>query len=221
MAGETKGSDEIVLHLSSRIGSKAGGSGNVDRGLFVILSAVIGASLLRDIARGKSPVPTAVLLGGAAIAFGIYYLLRRSNVTFFLRKDRIGISNSLRIRRTVAIADVQTLVLCSAEVPEAGRALPLLLVVSKAGRCLLRLDGADRLDLAALRHLAQRGGIELQGSWADTLSLNRLGATYPGAEPRFSATLAWPIRHRGATRAVVVLVTIAGFAAAVIVTTHH
>jgi hypothetical protein len=207
---------EVVIHLSptNRQVSRSR-LDYLDPRLMLIVAVILVVGTVRELASGKNILGTVMLFAGAAAVALVYLRLRRANVTLYVRGDRIGTTNSLG-------SEVGSLVMCAVTLPQRARPLPLLIAVSKAGRCLFRLSGADLLGIAGIRQVAETAGLNLIGSWTDTLSLDQLGANYPGASSRAADFFAWILTHRAAVRAAIILTTVLIFAVVVgVATSRH
>jgi hypothetical protein len=129
-------------------------------------------------------------LAGAIVAVAIiawvlmYSQLRLSNATVYVKGDRIGVTNALRIRRELQIADVGYLQLCSLAMNDAARPLGMFLVITQKGRCRLRFYGADALRRGGIDEVSALSGLELRGSWDQKVSLAQLRSEFPGAISR-------------------------------------
>ncbi len=178
----------------------------------------MAVDLVRDFANRRISW-TIVVLPAAAVVFYAYYRLRQANATLFVRGDRIGLTNSLGMHKEVAVGDVAAIVMCSVSLPQRRQALPLLLAVSKSGRSVFTLSGADELGATGIRRLASVAGLELLGSWIDTLSLAEIEARYPGSVPPASGLLVWLLAHRSLTSAIAIVGTILVFIGLVVVST--
>jgi hypothetical protein len=210
---------EIMLHLSKSNGQvRRQWTGYLDPRLVAITLGIVASGLGRAVAT-KTISWTVLVLPAAAVPFVAYYLLRRANVTLYLRSDRIGITNSLGIRKEVAITSLAALVICSVSLPQRQQPLPLLIGVSKSGRCLLRFSGADRLGLSGIRHIAAVAGLELRGSWSDTSALSQIDARYPGTAPPLSGIFVWVLAHRRLVSGLTIVATILVFVGLIALTT--
>jgi hypothetical protein len=193
----------------------------LDARLLGIVAVIVVVGLVRDFASRRISW-TIVLLPAAAAAFFAYYCLRQANVTMYVRGDRIGVTNWLGVRKEVARHDVAAIVMCSVSLPQRQQPLPMVVVVSKSGRCLFTLSGADELGVIGIRRLSSVAGLELRGSWTDALSLAGLEARYPGSAPPASGFLVWLLSHRSLTSAIAVVATILVFVGLVVLrTTGH
>jgi len=193
----------------------------LDPRLLGIVAVIVVVGLVRDFASRRISW-TILLLPAAAAVFFAYYRLRQTNVTLYVRGERIGLTNWLGAHKEVAVGDVAAIVMCSVLLPQRQQPLPLLVAVSKSGRCLFSLSGADELSLIGIRRLASAGGLELRGSWTDTLSLAGLEARYAGSAPRASGFFVWLLTHRSLTSAIAIVATIVVFIGLVVLqTTGH
>lgn len=192
----------------------------LDPRLLAVGAAIIVVGLVRDFLGGL-PNWTLVVLPSVAAAGFLYYRLRQINVTLYARGERMGLTNSLGIANDVPVADVAYLVMCSLSLPRREQPLPLLVAVSKSGRCLFRLSGADRMALSEIRRLAAAAGLELRGSWTDTLTLSGIESRYPGTVSRFGRLAAWVLVHQRLVSTVTIAATGFVFVALVLVTTRR
>jgi hypothetical protein len=190
----------------------------LDARLLGIVAVIVVVGLVRDFAsRGISW--TILLLPAAATVFFAYYRLRQANVTLYVRGERIGRTNSLGVHKAVAVSDVAAIVMCSVSLPQRRQPLPLVVAVSKSGRCLFNVSGADELGAIGIRRLASAAGLELRGSWTDTFSLAGLEARYPGSAPPASGFFVWLLTHRSLTSAIAIVATILVFIGLVVLQT--
>jgi hypothetical protein len=142
-----------------------------------------------------------------------------ANVTMYIRGSRLGITNSLGLGRDAAVADVAGLVMCSLVLPQRKQPLPVLVAMSKSGRCLFRLSGADRLPLDGINRVAAAAGVQLTGNWTDTLSLTAFEARFPGSVPRVGAFFGWVSANRGLVSILIIIATVLVFVGLVLVET--
>lgn len=212
-------SPEVVVHLSRSNRRNRSWFDYLDIRLLAIVAAIVAVGLVREAMSGRSIFWTLLLFAGAAAAFLAYYRLRQANVTLYARGYRVGITNSLGSRKEVAIENVAALVMCSVVLPERKHPLPLVVAVSKSGRCLFRLSGADQLTAAGIRSVATAAGIELRGSWSDTLSSSAIEAHYPGTISPMASLLIWVFAHRALLSVCVGAVTLLIFVGLVFVET--
>jgi len=182
----------------------------LDPRLLGIVGLIVVVGLARDFASRRISW-TILLLPAAAAVFFVYYRLRQTNVTLYMRGERIGLTNWLGVHKEVAVSDVAAIVMCSVSLPQRQQPLPLLVAVSKSGRCLFSLSGADELSVIGIRRLASAAGLELGGSWTDTLSLAGIETRYPGTAPPASGLLVWLLAHRSITSAIAIVATIVVF----------
>jgi len=210
---------EIVLHRSrANRQVRRHRLDYLDPRLLGIVALIIVVGLLRDFASRRVSW-TILLLPAAAAVFFAYYGLRQTNVTLYVRGERIGRTNWLGVRKEVGVSDVAAIVICSISLPQRQQPLPLLVAVSKSGRCLFSLSGADELSVIGIRQLASAAGLELRGSWTDTLSLAGIEARYPGTAPAASGFLVWLLAHRSLTSAIAIVATIVVFVGLVLLRT--
>jgi hypothetical protein len=213
---------EVVLHRSrSNRQVSRHWLDYLDARLLGIVALIVVVGLVRDFASRRISW-TILLLPAAAAVFFAYYHLRQTNVTLYVRGRRIGLTNSLGVHKEVAVGDLAAIVMCSVSLPQRQQPLPLLLAVSKSGRCLFSLSGADELGVIGIRRLASAAGLELQGSWTDTSSLASIEARYPGSAPPAGGFFVWLLAHRSLTSAVAIVATILVFIGLVVLrTTGH
>jgi hypothetical protein len=187
---------DVVVHLSRSNRRNRSWLGYLDIRLLGIVAAIMAVGLVRELMSGWSIFWTVLFFAGASLAFLTYYRMRQANVTLYLRGERVGITNSIRVRKEVAIEDVAALVMCSVALPERTQPLPLVVAVSKSGRCLFRLSGADQLEPTGIRSVATAAGLELRGSWTDTLSSSAIEDRYPGTISPIARFFVWVMAHR-------------------------
>jgi len=190
----------------------------LDPRLFGIVALIVVVGLVREFASRRISW-TILLLPAAAAVFFAYYRLRQANVTLYMRGERIGLTNWLGMHKDVAVTDVAAIVMCSVSLPQRRQPLPLVLAVSKSGRCLFNVSGADELGSIGIRRLASATGLELRGSWTDTLPLAGLEARYPGSAPPASGLFVWLLTHRSLTSAIAIVATILVFIGLVVLQT--
>ncbi len=191
----------------------------IDVRVLVLVAAIVILGLIREIASSRGILSTLLLFCGAGAAFYAYYRLRQANVSVYVRHNRIGIANSLGLRTDVPMTDVAVLVMCSLTLPKRKRPLPVLIAVSKSGRCLFRVSGADQLPIEGLRRVASLAGLELRGSWSDTLSIADIEAKYPGTVPRIGNVFGWALAHRAPVTAAIIVLTLLAFLSILLVET--
>ncbi len=189
-------SPEVVVHLSRSNRRNRSWFDYLDIRLLAMVAVIVAVGLVREATSGRSIFWTLLLFAGAGVAFSGYYLLRQANVTLYVRGDRVGLTNSLGFRKEVAIEDVAALVMCSLALPARKHPLPLVVAVSKSGRCLFRLSGADQLTAAGIRSVATAAGIELRGSWSETVTSSAIEVHYPGTISPVASLLVWVLAHR-------------------------
>jgi hypothetical protein len=213
---------ELVVHFA-RSNRQAGRSrlDYLDGRLLAIVAVILVLGLVRQLATGRSIFWTLLLFVVAGALFLAYYRLRQANVTLYVRGDRIGLTNSLGLRKDVPISQVAAMVMCSVSLPRRAQPLPTLLTVAKSGRCLFRLSGGDQLGLTGIREVASAAGVELRGGWTDTLSLDGIEARYPGCGSEAASFFAWILNHRRWVNWVIIVGTILVFLGLVVVDTSH
>ena len=190
----------------------------LDARLLGIVALIVVVGLARDFASRRISWTILLLPAAAAVFFG-YYRLRQANATLYVRGERIGLTNSFGTHKDVAVSDVAAIVMCSVSLPQRQQPLPLVVAVSKTGRCLFNVSGADELGAIGIRRLASAAGLELRGSWTDTVSLAGLEACYPGSAPPASGFFVWVLTHRTLTSAIAIVATILVFIGLVVVRT--
>src|SRR5438874_740784 len=95
-----RGGREVIVHLSRS-------NWQIDRSLFdyldprllAIVSVIVLLGLVRELATGRSVFWTLLLFVVAGAVFFSYYRLRQGNVALYVRGDRIGLTNSLGVRK--------------------------------------------------------------------------------------------------------------------------
>ena len=185
-------------------------------GIVVVILAVGLVGALRD---GRGIFWALIVFVGAGAIFLAYFRLRQANVTLYTRGSRLGITNSLGLGRDAAVADVAGLVMCSLVLPQRKQPLPVLVAMSKSGRCLFRLSGADRLPLDGINRVAAAAGVQLTGNWTDTLSLTAFEARFPGSVPRVGEFFGWVLANRGLVSILIIIATVLVFVGLVLVET--
>jgi hypothetical protein len=191
----------------------------LDIRLLGIVAVILAVTLVRTVRDGRGIFWTPLLFVGAGAIFLAYRRLRQSNVTLYTRANRLGITNSLGLVKDASVVDVAGLVMCSLVLPQRKQPLPVLVAVSKSGRCLFRLSGADRLPLDGINRVATAAGVQLTGNWTDTLSLAAFEARFPGAVPPVGELFAWVLANRGRVSIVIIIATVLVFVGLVLVET--
>lgn len=198
----------------------------VDWRAVVAAAVAVVAAVLRVLVTGQSGnylLIGAVLVGALLALLLVYARLRIVNSSLYMKGDRIGVSSALGTRTEVAVRDVAYLQKCSVAVTNGPAAIRLLAVMNRSGRCVLRFYGADGLQEGGIDRIASAAGVEVRGSWDESIPLDVLRKQFPGAATLSLTVSGGILQHRNLTYWGLMLVTIVallGFTALLIMRAH-
>jgi hypothetical protein len=156
---------QVIVRLSRR--SATGQAADPRRfaaAMFAGLVIVVGA-VYRVMTGGQAPTSllVAVTLAAAIIlALFVYAWLRRRNASVFFDRGMIGVTNALGFRQQVPTTVVDRIELGTPATPNSSATL---LIVRRDRGGAIKFRGADRLDQAEIRRLAEVAGLPLRGSF--------------------------------------------------------
>ncbi len=214
----------MVGGFSSREGRRA--LDYVDWRAVAVGAVAVIAAVLRVLLTGQSGnylLIGLVIVGALLAALLVYARLRVVNSSLYLKGDRIGVSSALGLRTEVPVATVGFLQKCSVAIRNGPAPMRSLLVVNKEGRCVLRFDGADGLEEGGIERIGSAAGVEVNGSWDETIPFDVLRKKFPGAATFTQTVSGGILQHRNLTYLGVGLVTIVlllGFTVLLIARAH-
>jgi hypothetical protein len=159
--------EEIILHLvwtpyRGNVGRKPAVAGLVGG------ASIVAAGVLRVLYGGQSgwTFLMAILAGLVIVGLVVLYgYLRFWNATVFLAGDRIGVTNALGLRHSVAIREVDSLLRKTERPTQRERPIGILVIVTKDPKRSVRFAGGNRLEPGGIERIAERIHVPIQGSW--------------------------------------------------------
>jgi hypothetical protein len=115
----------------------------------------------------RSVLAWPVDFGLVILAAGIFVRLSFANTKLYVRGGRIGVANFLGMSKEIPLSRAKRIRLVSVV---GSRRRPVTLILSPENKWLLQVGG-NFFSQDDLERVAKAGGLELAGSWADSMSV--------------------------------------------------